>query len=123
MSRMNRMGNAKNGYQGSYKKVLLICSAGILRSPTAALVLSMPPFNFNTRAAGIDPDFALIVVDEFLLHWADEVVCMSPKQAHQLKNDFGYDNPIVCLNIDDDYVYRDPVLMALIKERYEQAQA
>ena len=123
MSKMNRMGNAKNEYQGSYKKVLLICSAGILRSPTAALVLSMPPFNFNTRAAGMSHDFALIVVDEFLLHWADEVVCMLPEQAHKIKNDMGYDGPIVCLEIEDNYSYRDPKLMKLIAERYTAATA
>ena len=47
MSKMNRLANTQNKYQGKYKKVLCVCSAGLLRSPTAALVLSQEPFNFN----------------------------------------------------------------------------
>lgn len=120
MSRMNRMGNAKNEYQGKYKRVLTVCSAGLLRSPTAALVLSMPPFNYNTRAAGLNPDFALIPVDDILLHWADEVVCMTKEQAHKIKNDLDYTGRIVCLDIPDDFQYRDPKLIELITERYKE---
>ena len=52
MSLMNRLGNSKNPYQGDFKKVLCVCSAGLLRSPTAAWVLSNAPFNFNTREIG-----------------------------------------------------------------------
>ena len=56
---MNRLANSSNRYQGEYKRVLCVCSAGLLRSPTAALVLSQEPYNFNTRAAGLDEAFAL----------------------------------------------------------------
>lgn len=52
---MNRIANASNKFQGSYKRVLCVCSAGLLRSPTAALVLSKDPYNFNTRACGAVP--------------------------------------------------------------------
>lgn len=31
-SNRNAMGNAANPYQGNYKKVLCVCSAGLLRS-------------------------------------------------------------------------------------------
>ena len=67
MSLMNRLANTHNHYQGDAKRVLCVCSAGLLRSPTAAFVLSQEPFGFNTRAAGIAEDFALIVVDDVLL--------------------------------------------------------
>ena len=117
------MGNAKNEYQGKHKRVLCVCSAGLLRSPSAAVVLSQPPFNYNTRAAGINPDFALVIVDDYLIHWADEIVCMNAEQAHKLKHDFDCDKTIVNLDIPDEFEYRDPKLMALIKERYEQALA
>lgn len=120
MSRMNRMANAKNEFQGKYKKVLAVCSAGLLRSPTTAFVLSQPPFNFNTRAAGLVPDFALIAVDEILIHWADEIVCMNMEQAQHLKES-GCDKPIICLNIDDNYEYRDPDLIKLITKNYKEA--
>ncbi len=39
MINRNRWGNIDNPYQGSAKKVLCVCSAGMLRSPTAANVL------------------------------------------------------------------------------------
>lgn len=113
---MNRLGNAKNSHQGDFKRVLCVCSAGVLRSPTAALVLSSDPFNYNTRAAGLDEDFALIPVDKVLLTWADEVVCMEPAQAMALNE--MTEKPVFCLDIEDDFKYRDPALMKLIAERY-----
>lgn len=116
MGLMNRLGNAKNKHQGSFKRVLCVCSAGVLRSPTAALVLSSEPFNYNTRAAGIDPDFALIPVDPVLIEWADEIVCMEMFQAMALET--MTEKPIYCLDIEDDFEYRDQKLMALIAEQY-----
>ena len=59
-----------NSYQGDYKRVLTVCSANMLRSPTMAHVLSAEPYNFNTRSAGI-AGFALIPVTEELLSWVD----------------------------------------------------
>jgi len=32
-------------------------------------VLSQEPYNYNTRAAGIVDDYALVPVDEVLLNW------------------------------------------------------
>lgn len=116
----NRSYNMSNPAQGKYKKVLCVCSAGLLRSPTAALVLSQAPFNFNTRAAGMEKDYALVIVDDYLLHWADEVVCMTPDQAVRIKDEFGFEKSIVCLNISDSYDYRDPFLIQLIAKKYKE---
>lgn len=113
---LNRLANCRNSYQGKWKKVLCVCSAGLLRSPTAALVLSQPPFEFNTRAAGLSTEYALITVDKVLVEWADEIVCMTPTQASIMRA--GTDKPVICLHIEDDYEYRDPKLCELIKERY-----
>lgn len=113
----NRMYNANNPYQGPYKKVLCVCSAGLLRSPTAALVLSQKPYNFNTRAAGIE-SYALIKVDDVLLHWADEIVCMTKEQEQQIRRET--DKPIICLEIEDNYEYRNPTLIRKIKAKYKQ---
>lgn len=119
--RGDRLANCKNSWQGKYKRVLCVCSMGLLRSPTAALVLSRRPFNYNTRAAGLDPNFSLIVVDEALLTWAQEIVCMDQYQVEEL----GYmlsalqlRPKIVVLGIKDSYRYRDPELIALIKDAY-----
>lgn len=121
MSLMNRLGNAHNPFQGNYKKVLCVCSAGLLRSPTTAVVLSQDPYNFNTRAAGLEPDFALVVVDDVLLEWADEIVCMTQDQAHRLAQ--MVEKPIVCLDIEDSFAYRDEKLIKLIKEKYDEASS
>ena len=120
---MNRLANCHNPYQGRSKKVLCVCSAGLLRSPTAAYVLSQEPFNYNTRAAGIAKEFALIPVDRVLLDWADEIVCMDQFQKSTLtvmhKVDCeGLETPVLCLDIDDNYAYKDPKLIQQISQRY-----
>lgn len=116
MSLMNRKGNASNPYQGKYKRVLCVCSAGLLRSPTAALVLSKEPFNYNTRAAGLSEEYALIQVDDVLLEWCDEIVCMDEKQEAVLRE--STHKPIHNLKISDNFEYRDKGLMEMIFRRY-----
>ena len=119
MSYMNRMGNAKNEYQTDVKKVLCICSAGLLRSPTTAVVLSQEPYNYNTRAAGIVEEYALVPVDAVLIHWADEIVCVEPRIETLLRDEFDVnDKNIVTLDLPDMFEYRNPVLVELIKEQY-----
>lgn len=119
---LNRIANSKNEFQGKYKKVLCVCSAGLLRSPTCSLILSQEPFNYNTRAAGLSTEFALIMVDDVLLIWADEIVCMELKQADELRGmlkELGLDKPVICLGIADSFCYRDPHLMEIIKNKYQ----
>lgn len=115
----NRKRNSGNPYQGEFKRVLCVCSAGLLRSPTAAMVLSQDPFNFNTRAAGIVPNYALVPVDEVLLEWADEIVCM--ELEHKIMLEMLTKKKIICLEIADSYPYRDPELIGLIKQKYAEA--
>lgn len=122
---MNRIGNSGNQFQGSYKRVLCVCSAGLLRSPTTAFVLTQEPYNCNTRAAGIEDSFALIPVDQVLLSWADEIVCMSKDQKKRLEKalkDFGYEKPVLCLDVPDCFEYRNPKLIEAIKKAYDAAQ-
>lgn len=113
---MNRLSNISNPYQGKHKKVLCVCSAGLLRSPTAAWVLSNPPFNFNTRAAGLNEEYALIPVDEVLVAWADEIVCMTAEQYNIIKEAFP-EKPVCNFNIPDEFEFRDPNLIKLINEK------
>lgn len=118
--RMNRLGNAQNPHQGKAKRVLCVCSAGLLRSPTAAVVLSQEPFNFNTRAAGIDEEYALIPVDDVLVAWADQIVCMERGHEEELLERFpGAKGKVVVLGIMDNYAYRDPQLVRLITQQYK----
>ena len=106
-----------NPYQGKYKRVLCVCSAGVLRPATTALVLSQEPFNYNTRSAGVEY-YALIPITEVLLTWADEIVCMTEEHKIRLKE--LTEKPIKCLNIPDSYEYRNKDLMKMIKENYEK---
>lgn len=114
----NRMWNSSNPHQGKYLKCLTVCSAGLLRSPTAALVLSQEPFNFNTRCVGIEKDFALIPIDDVVLAWADIIVCMTQDHEDELMT--MTNKPIYNLNIQDSFAYRDDKLMWLIKEKFTE---
>jgi len=120
---MNRLGNVNNRFQnnGRYKRVVCVCSAGLLRSPTASVVLSQEPWNFNTRAVGLIPEFALMPLDQVLLEWADEVVCMTEDQADAVTDmlqQLKLRTLVTCLNVPDNFSYRDPELVRLISERY-----
>ena len=118
---MNRLANCSNRYQGKYKRVLCVCSAGLLRSPTAAWVLSNEPYNFNTRAAGLSKEFALVPVDDVLLAWADQIVVMNSEQAAHIRALLGdEEKQIVVLGIPDNFRYRDETLIGLIKESYDK---
>jgi predicted protein tyrosine phosphatase len=121
---MNRLANCHNKYQGKYKKVLCVCSAGLLRSPTAAFVLSQEPYNFNTRAAGATKEYALVPVDRVLLEWADEIVCMESGHAGVIESLLGDTvKPVLILSVDDCYEYRNPELMEEIKSAYDRELA
>jgi predicted protein tyrosine phosphatase len=113
----NRLYNCKNPNQGKHKRVLCVCSAGLLRSPTAALVLSQAPYEFNTRACGVDLGHALIPLDPVLIEWADEIVCMDDYQEKCVKE--MTDKPVYNLKIGDNFEYRDKGLMVIIRSRYD----
>ena len=113
---MNRIHNVKNPWQGKDKKVLCVCSAGLLRSPTAAFVLAKE-YGYNTRAVGLEKEFALICIDDVLLEWADEVVCMTSDQQKALS--LLTNHPVKCLDIEDSFSYMDPELIELILQKYE----
>jgi predicted protein tyrosine phosphatase len=123
MSR-NRLALTKNPYQGDFKKVLTVCSGGLLRSPTAAFVLSQAPYNFNTRACGVTVEYALIPIDHVLVEWADEVVFVHPSVEKEYVDRWGViDNAnVIVLNIPDVFSYRDERLIAAITLQYDAAQ-
>ena len=122
----NRKHNSTNPYQGKFKRVLCVCSAGLLRSPTVAWVLSNDPYNFNTRACGIDTGHALIPIDEVLIHWADEILVMDEYQLNRVtemidKGKLGKHGLVVLnLRIGDNFEYRDKGLVEIIRRRYDE---
>jgi predicted protein tyrosine phosphatase len=116
----NRLGNAKNPYQTEAKKVLCACSAGLLRSPTAANTLHAE-YGYNTRAVGVAEDYALVPMDIVHIHWADEVVFVEQKVydlAWSKFKDKLKDKKVVVLSIPDNFEWNDPDLVAIIKKQY-----
>ena len=118
-NRMNAFWNCKNPNQGEFTKVLCICSAGLLRSPTIAFVLSNR--GYNTRAAGVH-DYALIQVDEVLLEWADEIVFADQEHFNVLGKRFDLSKKsCTVLGIPDRFQFRDPELVSIIEEVLDEA--
>jgi predicted protein tyrosine phosphatase len=119
----NQLANLHNPYQGDTPRALFICSAGLLRSATAAHIFSAPPYDWNTRTAGIDTAFALNPVTEALLCWADHIFVMDDIQWQMIRLLFSESehlNEIMLrvqvLHIPDKYSYRHPELIDLLKE-------
>lgn len=118
----NKQESIRNSYQGDFKKVLCVCSGGIIRSATTAVVLSQEPYNYNTRAAGLNKDLSLITVNKTLLEWADEIVCMESWQDVEvcaMLKEYGLVKKIVVLGIQSGSKYRDLALMQNIREKYD----
>lgn len=130
----NRLGNVRNKYQTEVRKVLCLCSAGLLRSPTAANVLHQE-YGYNTRAAGVSPEYALIPVDKVLLEWADEIVCVEGSVYNKLVGFIAdeitadrvdptdgkeYMAKVVTLSVPDMYEWNTPKLREIIRVQYEE---
>ena len=118
----NQLANVGNKYQGSAKKVLCVCSAGLLRSPTTANVLHAE-FGFNTRACGHSQEYALIPITEALIAWADEVVFVNQENLDQVGEEAwvtiaSYQCQVTVLAIPDEHNWNDPALREIIKEQY-----
>lgn len=98
-----------NEFQGDDKKVLFVCSAGILRSATGARMYAKL---YNTRCAGSE-SYALIPVTADLLLWADEIVFVQPENLQSVAKRFDLDSfpcKVVVLNIPDIYNHNHPSL-------------
>ena len=126
---MNRIHNSNNPYQNpdKFKRALCLCSAGLLRSPTLAFLL-MTKYSRNCRAAGVEDSFALVVADDVLLSWADEVWCVSDavkNRLWQLAEQNKWENilankKIITMDIPDCYGYMEDELIRQITIRLEQ---
>ena len=108
-----------NVCQGTQKRVLFVCSAGMLRSPTAAVIGAQ--MGFNTRSCGSWKG-ALIPISERLITWADYVVFMQQENYRQTQNMFYGQEIILDLakkskiwDIEDNYNYMDDSLCYTLK--------
>lgn len=107
-----------NPYQGQDRRVLFVCSAGILRSATAARIYAK---KYNARAAG-SCSYALIPVTKELLLWAKQVVFVNEENYQDVAKNFDLDTfpcYIKVLNIPDNYEHMHPELIQHFIEQYE----
>jgi predicted protein tyrosine phosphatase len=120
---MVRSRNAQNAYQGKWPRVLTVCSAGLLRSPTTAWVLSMPPYNCNVRAAGSHAEYALVAVDQVLLNWAQRIVFVNPENHERVeKSGLALPKEVYVLDVPDRYAFRNPELVKAITAELQRAE-
>lgn len=118
MSTFNRLANCSNRFQTDAKRVLCVCSAGLLRSPTTANVLHQQ-YGYNTRAAGIEDEYALIPMDDVLATWADEIVAVEESVAARIRARFPeYADKLVTLAIPDRHEWNHEDLRAEIINQY-----
>jgi len=117
-----RDGVVKNPWQGKDKKVLFVCSMGILRSATAARLYG---HKYNTRCAGTWDD-ALIPLTPVLMEWADEIVFVNKSNYEATKKRFAAEEidlderyNIKVLDIPDIHPHMHPKLVEAFITQYE----
>lgn len=121
-----REGVVNNPYQGPDKRVLFVCSMGILRSATGARLYAS---RYNTRSAGTWND-ALIPLTDQLMAWAQEIVFVNKSNYESVKqwynniennhtSSFDDDFNIKVLDIPDAYPHMDPKLVEAFIQQYE----
>lgn len=105
-----------NPLQGKDKKVVFVCSAGLLRSATGARIYAG---KYNTRACG-SMGYALIPLSDNLILWADEIVFVNQENYNFVKDHMNFGNTnIRVLNIPDHYEHMQPELIKHFEEQYK----
>lgn len=107
-----------NPYQGTDKRLLFVCSAGLLRSATAANLFAKK--GFNTRSCG-SHEYALIPLSINLIAWADQIIFVNKENYLTSVDKFSKSRDLIeksqVLKIPDDYEYNNPTLIKLLEEQ------
>ena len=99
-------------------KVLFVCDANRLRSPTAEAIFTGRP-HLDVKSAGLATQATVPLTIE-LLEWADLIFVMEKRQRNTIQSRFKEiyrRKRIVCLYIPDDFEFMDPELIVLLEER------
>lgn len=116
----NQLHNIDNPHQGEAKKVLTVCSAGLLRSATLQNFL-IKEYGYNVRNCGTEESYALIPISEALMMWADEIVFVNQENFRAIAltiADINIGHKCYVLDIPDQYSFNDPELLKICKEQY-----
>jgi predicted protein tyrosine phosphatase len=113
-----------NQYQGPEKRLLFVCSVGMLRSPTFADVATK--LGYNSRSCGTSKE-ALIPLSVNLILWADKIVFMNRENYLEAKETFepvdwvsNIDEKKEVLIIEDDFERNNPNLVALAERTIKE---
>ncbi|MEW5704402.1 MAG: phosphotyrosine protein phosphatase [Pseudomonadota bacterium] len=102
-------------------KILFVCTANKLRSPTAEAVFAEYP-GLEVRSAGLDPQAPKPLTAE-LVAWADRLLVMEQRHRDVVRKRFRQEldaRPVIVLGIPDDYEFMQEELVTLLKERVPQ---
>lgn len=107
-----------NPYQGADKRLLFVCSAGLLRSATAANLFAKK--GYNTRSCGSAP-YALIPFSENLKQWADKIYFVNEENYNAvIRSGFDLeDKKVQVLYIPDNFEYNNPDLIRILEEEVD----
>lgn len=100
------------------QRILFICSANRLRSPTAEQVFSRDP-DLEVASAGLSHDAAERLTPEHL-EGVDTIFVMEKAHKAKLSRHFRKylgSARVICLDIPDDFAYMQPELIALLEHR------
>ena len=119
----NQLQNIHDESQGETKKVLCVCSAGLLRSATLQNML-IKEYGYNVRNCGTEESYALIPISEALLLWANEIVFVNKSNYRSVAWDLAEmkipEDKIFVLSIPDIYNFNDPELVEICKQQYKE---
>lgn len=99
-------------------KVLFVCTANKLRSPTAEAVFASHP-GLEVRSAGLDAAAPRPLTAE-LLAWADRLLVMERRHRELIRKRYRAalgSRPVIVLGIPDEFEFMQEELVALLKER------
>ena len=99
-------------------RILFVCDANRLRSPTAEAIFKSDA-RLDVKSAGIAREATVPLTPE-LLEWADVVFVMEKRQRNVIHSRFPEiyrRKRITCLYIPDEFEYMDPELVLLLEQR------
>lgn len=101
--------------------ILVVCTAGQQRSPTAARMLDAD-YGVSARAVGIHPQAETHVTQDHI-DWADVIIAMNERMdGHKtyLQDNFKTaDTPITVFGIPDQYRKDDPQLISILEDKLD----
>lgn len=119
MAQRPHLGQLNLQAQGPNRRVLFVCSGGMLRSATSAH-WAASILDWNTRSAGT-MDAALPPIHKNLAEWAEVIYCMEPEHAAYVKKKFPWaKDKVEVLDIPDCFYYRHPKLVELLEQRFAE---